>query len=64
MEGDGDEEHDEVSSDGNAQGHADEDAVEENAYLQHHALENGLLVLLLRREDVNRCPFLDAIHRR
>lgn len=51
VEGDGDEQDDELVADGDAEGHADEDGVEEDADLEHHALENVLLVLLGGGED-------------
>ncbi|TKW52990.1 hypothetical protein CTA1_12511 [Colletotrichum tanaceti] len=51
VEGDGDEEHDELVADGDAEGHADEDGVEEDADLEHHALQDVFLVLLRGGED-------------
>lgn len=50
MKSNGDEQNDKLVPNRNAERHTDEDAVEQNADLEHHALKHVLLVLLLRRE--------------
>lgn len=47
VKNDGYEQDDERIADGNAQGHSDEDAMEEDTHFQHHALEPLLSALLL-----------------
>lgn len=51
MEGDGDQENDEVAARSDRERHADEDAVEEDADLEHEDLQHALLPLLLRGQD-------------
>ncbi|KIH94859.1 hypothetical protein SPBR_03703 [Sporothrix brasiliensis 5110] len=46
VEGDGDEKNDKGGARGDAEGHADEDAVEQDAGLQEHALQHEPLLLL------------------
>lgn len=50
MEGDGDEEDEEGGPDGDRKGHADEDAVEEDARFKEEALQEHLLLELGGRE--------------
>lgn len=62
MKGNSNQENHKVAPDGHAQGHANKDAVEEDADLQQHALENALLVLLLGSEsDSLRLEFVQCL---
>lgn len=47
MKGDGDEKDNKVTANRDAQGHANEDTVEQDADFQQHALEDALLMELL-----------------
>lgn len=56
VERDGDEEDEEGRARGDGDGHADEDAVEEDAGLEQEALQQLFFLLLLRREERGRVP--------
>lgn len=52
VESNGDEQNDKLLADGNAEGHSDEDAVEQDTDFEEHDLKNRLLQLLVLREEV------------